>query len=49
MDFGMCKNCWIGPEYSHLNKEQYGKLDDDNLSKIIPEILTLLPEKDISY
>ena len=24
----MCKNGWSGPEYNHLDREQYGKLED---------------------
>ena len=28
MHFGMCKDGWIGPEYKHLDREQYGKLED---------------------
>ena len=24
----MCKNGWSGPEYNHLDSEQYGKLED---------------------
>ena len=26
IEFGMCKNGWSGPEYNHLDREQYGKL-----------------------
>ena len=28
MDFGMCKNGWSAPEYNHLGREKYGKLED---------------------
>ena len=28
MNFGMCKNGWSGPEYDHLDREQYGRLED---------------------
>ena len=28
MEFGMCKNGWSGPEYDHLDRERYGKLED---------------------
>ena len=24
----MCKNDWSGPEYDHLDREQYGKFED---------------------
>ena len=28
IDFGMRKDGWSGPEYSHLDREQCGKLED---------------------
>ena len=28
MDFGTNKNGWSGPEYSHLDREQYDKLEE---------------------
>ena len=27
-DFGLFKNGWSGPEYNHLDREQYEKLED---------------------
>ena len=47
MDFGLCKNCWNGPEYSHLyDREQYGKLED---SVVIKHGGTLNSRKQKSY
>ena len=30
MDFGLFKNGWRAPEYSHFDREQYDKLKDIN-------------------
>ena len=42
IDLGMFKNGWSGPEYNHLDREQYGKLEDsvdifqgDSLSQLL--------------
>ena len=35
--FGMCKNGWSDPEYNHLDREQYSKLEES--VDIKPEVL----------
>ena len=34
MDYGTCKNGWSGPEYNHLDREQYDKLEESVVIKL---------------